>query len=254
MAQQNESWVTGPEVADLGITAARETRQLLGPRTDRGYRGTATFDDGDNCFTVVLRGPGSLDWNYDPAVGELRILGVHATSPATEIVVVCHAGNGFHVADARIDGPLGAFRSNALFGEVAFQEQCGVFTFCDGGFCTTLSFPGPTNVHYDGALGALDATPMDGSLRLETCREVTATTTAGTARLTARTNSAAARLHWRQIGGPSLPVVEAEDGILCVDPADLAGRRAVFVVSACDGRSLALESVVLRGELVRAVG
>ncbi|MBK8978033.1 MAG: hypothetical protein IPM29_19175 [Planctomycetes bacterium] len=249
MNRNRITWSTGAAAADFGLAVPRELVVLHGPRRDRGHRGVAAFDDGAERFAVALLGPGSLDWSYDPAIAELQIEGVRGTGPGTELVVVHLAGRAFHVADAMLDAPLGAFRCDAVFGELGFLRQCGGFTFCDGRFRVTLALARETNLHYDGALGTLDATPVDGSLAISTRGDRRARGAAPVA-LRARASVPGVLPIWRQIGGPLLPAVVGADGGLEVLAGGLgAGQRAVYAVVAEHGDSIAIESVVVHGQL-----
>ena len=221
------------------------TDYLLGRTERRGHRGVQTFADGYHRFSVALLGSGSLDWDFDPELGELRLLALRGTDSTTSISIVRLAGHDFHVADARLDGAIGSFRSNALFGELTFRGQLGPFAFSDGRLEVQLVFPTETVVHYDGAVGTLDATPADGSLMIETPKDLWATETE--LALCARPSLPTAEVPWSQVRGPRLPFEADIDGRCSIKAGQLPpGRRALFVVAARDHDALAVETVVLR--------
>jgi hypothetical protein len=243
-------WLTGSAARELPLGGgAREWIHLHGPRRDRDCRGAASFDDGTNRFSIALTGPGAVDWSYDPAIGELQIDGLRGTDRSSELFVVRHAGEEFHVADAALSGALGGFWCNAIFGELSFGGRDRRFTFGDGRFRVELGLPHPANVHYDGALGSLDATPVDGALRIVTRTELCVPCGAGDC-VTLRANASDpdASLEFQQVQGTALRATRIADGGLLVETEDLgAGRLAVFAVTARHRGAVAIESIVVHG-------
>jgi hypothetical protein len=226
---------------------AAEVFRLRGDRLQRrGFSGRVAFDDGERLFSVGLRGPGSMDWSYEAATGGLTIEGLRGTDRHSQILVFRHHGDDFGLEDARIERPVGALLCNAIFGALTFCRQRGPFRLVDGMIDFEAEFARETVVHYDGANGALDAVPADGSLtldaqaarRLETCGGLT---------LEVRPTLDRAEVAWRQVRGPRLRLRGSRSSQALVGVDGLGeGEQAAFVVGAAAGRALAVETVFVR--------
>lgn len=214
------------------------------------FSGTRSFHDGVVRFTVALRGPGTMDFRYEPSTGELVVDRLRGTDARTELVVHRHGLRGlgdFGLADCVLDQPLGALWSNALFGTIELRRQRGCFVLADGSMVFQAVFPRATVVRYDGAHGALDATPADGSLALDARHEHVVGARTDDLRLIANPSAPNARVAWKQVRGPRLELLGRRSAEPSLRAGGLgAGEEAVFFVGAELPRAVAVETVVVR--------
>ena len=214
------------------------------------YEGVRSFDDGVVRFSVALRGAGSMDFHYEASTGELGIERVRGTDASTEILVFRHGERGaadFGLGDCCLDQPIGAFASNAVFGELELRRQRGPFRFADGFLVFEANFPRAPIVHYDGAHGALDVAPADGSLSLDTRSEHLVGPGSPDLRLVATPSAPGAQVAWQQVRGPRLGLRDAKTRAASLSARTLpSGEEAVFVVGAAMPRAVAVETVIVR--------
>ena len=242
----NEAWKIRRSPILNPVPRRTDALRIDGDHRERGYTGTATFDDGDRRFTVQLRGAGSMDWSYEASTGELRIERVRATDKTTDIVVYRHEGADFGLGDSRIDRPIGSLCCNAVFGAIRLRRQRGAFRLADGTMDFRVDFARESHVHYDGATGAIDASPSDGSLVLD-AKTNRAVDPDGSVCLEVRPTRETAEVAWCQVRGPRLGVRGGRSIRATVAVDALAdGDLAAFVVGARHGRSVALETVFVR--------
>jgi len=244
--KENVAWKIRRSPVSNPVSRNPEVRQIDDDHRERSYSGTATFDDGDRRFTVQMRGAGTMDWSYEAATGELRIERVRATDKTTNIVIYRHDGADFGLGDSRIERPIGSLACNAVFGAVRLRRQRGAFRLADGTMDFQVDFARESCVHYDGATGAIDASPSDGSLVLDT-KTNSALDPDGSVCLEVRPTREAAEVAWCQVRGPRLGVRGGRSIRAHVAVDSLAdGDLAAFVVGARSGRSVALETVFVR--------
>ncbi|MBI5853557.1 MAG: hypothetical protein HZB39_21315 [Planctomycetes bacterium] len=214
------------------------------------FSGIRSFHDGVVRFTVALRGQGTMDFRYESSTGELVVDRLRGTDARTQLVVHRHGLHGlfdFGLADCSLDQPLGSLWSNALFGTIELRRQRGSFVLADGSMVFQAVFPRTTVVRYDGAHGALDVTPADGSLALDARREHVVGARAGELRLVAHPSAPDARVAWRQVRGPRLEMLGKRSAEASLRAGGLgAGEEAVFFVGAELPRAVAVETVVVR--------
>ncbi|MGA0867853.1 MAG: hypothetical protein ACO3UM_02900 [Planctomycetota bacterium] len=242
----NEAWKIRRSRVANPVPRNAALRRIDGDHRERGYAGTTTFDDGDRCFTVQLRGAGTMDWSYEASTGELRIERVRATDRTTDIVIYRHDTSDFGLGDSRIERPIGSLACNAIFGSVRLRRQRGAFRLADGSMDFQVDFARESHVHYDGATGAIDASPSDGSLVLD-AKTNRALEPDGSVCLEVRPTREAAEVAWCQVRGPRLGVrggrsIRAHVAVDSLGDGDLAA----FVVGARHGRAVALETVFVR--------
>ncbi len=214
------------------------------------FAGVRSFHDGVVRFTVALRGPGTMDFRYESSTGELVVERLRGTGETTQLVVHRHGVRGlcdFSLADCSLDQPLGALWSNAVFGTVELRRQRGRFVLADGSMVFEALFPRATVVRYDGAHGALEVSPADGSLALDARHEHLVGARADDLRLIAHPSAPDARVAWKQVRGPRLAMLGKRSAEPSLRAGGLgAGEEAVFLVGAELPRAVAVETVVVR--------
>lgn len=213
------------------------------------FAGRRAFDDGAVRFAVALEGAGSMDFAFDASTGELTIDRVRGTNGTTKITVLRLGGADavdFGVGDSRLDRPIGAFASNCVFGHLELRAGRGAFAFADGEMRFDAVLRTPSIVRYDGGMGSLDVSPVDGSLALDTRSELIVGRPAADLILKARPSASGARVDWRQVRGPRLGLRTADEGVRLRSEDLPVGEEAMFLVGAAAPRAMVLESVFVR--------
>lgn len=250
MSSSGSIWSVRRATLKSPVPAGVAFAAIHGDLEVRRSRGLQSYDDGSARFTIGLHGAGTLDFRYESATGELQLLRLRGTDSSSQLVLFRHGAKGccdFGLGDCTLDAPLGAIHSNAIFGNLELRRQRGRFELADGSLLFSAEFSRSTVVRYDGAHGALDIVPADGSLALDAPAEQLVDLPSAELRLIATPSTPTARVDWRQVRGPRVALRGPRSASPQLAAETLgSGEEAVFFVGAAAGRALAIETVVVR--------